>query len=203
MAALLLLLGASCVGTGESRAPQQERELSDWLMPSALLAQQIEDEVLRLPWTHGIEHLEQIRWFASVGEPAYEHLLRLACDEREKVASAALAALGATGDGRLVMDVQALECWSTDSQRSSDLGLERARTLVRLGDWSAIPTLIHGLASERERVRVLCDQALYEATQLRFGYDPRAAAGERVRALREWEAWWLARSGEGLLLSVR
>lgn len=197
-AALLSLAACttSSVHVDDSESPE------GWLLPSPLLEQQIEDEARRLPYTHGIEHLEQIRWFASVGEPAYPMLLELAADEREKVAAAALASLGATGDRRLVDHVREIE-WPNGAPAEESLQLEYSRTLVRLGDWSEIPVLIEGLLDERMHIRALCDQALFEATNLRFGYDPRGEARNRENSVRRWEEWWLARTGEGLLLSER
>ncbi len=192
---VLAALAAACASTDGT---SDTVENAQWLEPSPLLEQQIADEAQRLPWTHGIEHLEQIRWFASVGEPAYPVLLGLAADPRDHVSAAALAALGATADPRLVPQVQALQ-WGPG--RGEELQLERSRTLVRLGDWSAMPPLIAGLTHERVRIRALCDQALYEATRLRFDYDPRADETEREKSIRRWEEWWLARTGEGLLLT--
>lgn len=200
LATAFCLLSA-CTTTSVQTGPEVY-EPSDWLLPSPLLAQQIEDEARRLPWTHGIEHLEQIRWFASVGEPAYNTLLDLAVDPRPKVSAAALAALGATGDLRLVPTIQALEFPDSD-ERGPAMELEYSRTLVRLGDWDQIPALIEGLTSPDQHVRTLCDQALYEATNQRFGYDPRGPEHERTTAIRQWEAWWLARTGEGLIMTGR
>lgn len=189
----LLLSLSACKATGESDA----ESTSDWLLPSPILAQQIQDEAARLPWTHGFERLEQIRWFALVGEPVYDTLLTLAEDPRDDVASAALAALGDTQDRRLVPYIHRLS-WE-ESRLTGDLGLERARTLLRLGDWSEIPTLIRGLKDERQFTRSLCIQALQGATGETFGFDPKADLTDRVRAIDSWEVWWRARTGEGLL----
>lgn len=195
-----VLLGAACVLSAcrTSRAPTNH-EVHDgpWLMPSPILQEQLEDEAQRLPWTHGFERLEQIRWFALVGEPAYETLLELALDPRQDVASAALAALGETNDRRLVPFIHRLD-WS-EERLSGDLGLERARTLLRLGDWSEIPTLIAGLSDERLYTRSLCLEALKGATGQTLGYDPRAEVVDRDRAVDSWRVWWNARAGEGLL----
>jgi HEAT repeat protein len=190
---LFLLSLAACKTTGEQKAQSD----SDWLMASPILAQQIQDEAARLPWTHGFERLEQIRWFALVGEPVYDTLLELAEDPRDDVASAALAALGDTQDRRLVPYIHRLS-WE-ESRLTGDLGLERARTLLRLGDWSEIPTLIRGLKDERQYTRSLCIQALQGATGETFGFDPKADLTDRVRAIDSWEVWWRARTGEGLL----
>lgn len=180
--ACALLLGCSSTasqGTKGSTGP--------WLAPSPSLRQEIDRQAQRLPWTHGIDRVEIIHWFASVGEPAYPALLELAVDPRPDVAGAALAALGATGDSRLVEPLRALPA-SDPSQPS--LALERARTLMRLGDWSAAPTLIEGLRAERLLTRALSIQALFEATNERFEFDANAEPEQREAAVARWEAWW-------------
>ncbi len=187
---------ASCASSKGSRSDEGRSELG-WIQASPVLQQQIDDESRRLPWTHGFERLEQIRWFASVGEPAYETLFTLCVDPRDEVAAAALAALGATGDQRLVPHIQDLP-WSAD-RAQSDLGLERARTLLRLGDWDEIPTLIAGLKDQRLYTRSLCFDALKESTHETHGYDPRSEEQVRTEAVNRWERWWQSRSGEGLL----
>ena len=170
---------------------------AEWIEPSPILRQQLVDEAARLPWTHGFERLEQIRWFAAAGEPGYETLLELACDPRDDVAAAALAALGATLDRRLVPAIHEL-AWNPE-RFQGDLGLERARTLVRLGDWSEIPILIQGLRDSRLYTRALCLDALKESTHEMLDYDPRAEPSTRDQAVKRWERWWAARSGEGLV----
>jgi HEAT repeat protein len=190
------LVLSACASTSEVRDAGPEPD-TRWIAATPLLAQQIEDEAARLPYSHGFDRLEQIRWFASVGEPAYPVLLRMADDSRDDVAAAALAALGATRDARLVDPIRDLG-W-TDERAHGDLGLERARTLVRLGDWSEIPVLIAGLRDERLFTRSLCLDALKEATHETHGFDPRAEKSTRAQAAGRWEQWWLQRSGEGIL----
>src|SRR5262245_32984182 len=99
---LLPFLLVACSSTERNVRDDGIDPSSPWVQASPLLAQQIEDEAARLPYSHGFDRLEQIRWFASVGEPAYSVLLRLAEDSRDDVSAAALAALGATLDSRLV-----------------------------------------------------------------------------------------------------
>jgi HEAT repeat protein len=192
--ALLLALAASC---SSSSKESDNVVTSRWIEPAPILKQQIRDEADRLPWTSGFERLEQIRWFASIGEPAYETLLGLACDPRDDVAAAALASLGATMDRRLVTSIKGLR-WD-QKRKQSDLSLERARTLLRLGDWSDIPTLIRGLRDDRLYTRSLCLEALREATHETHGFDPRSEPSARDLAVSRWEQWWIARGGEGLL----
>jgi len=193
MIASLLALGA-CASTSDK---DSEVVGTGWIEPSPILRQQILDEAARLPWTHGFERMEQIRWFASRGEPAYPALLELATDPRDDVAAAALAALGATQDRRLVPAIRDLP-WPED-RMGSDLGLEKARTLARLGDWSSLPVLISGLRDARLYTRSLCLDALRETTGETQGFDPRASEEEREKAIERWDCWWLARSGEGLV----
>lgn len=192
---LALFVGACSSTKGGQTADMVDK--SPWIEPSPLLKQQIDDEAKRLPWTHGFERLEQIRWFASVGEPAFASLLVLAEDPRDDVAAAALAALGATVDRRLVPYIRDIN-WSPGRQ-NSDLGLERARTLLRLGDWSGIPVLIDGLRDERLYTRSLCIEALREATHEKLDYDPRADLEERDQGVMRWVEWWSSRSGDSLV----
>lgn len=195
--ALFVLCAASaCTTTSSSVRSSPSHTSSDWLSASPQLQTQIDDAAKRLPWTHGLERVELIHWFAQVGEPAYPTLLDLALDPRVDVAGAALAALGATRDSRLVEPLHAL-AWPPEPQ--AELALERARTLLRLGDWEMVPELITGLRDERLVTRALCIQALYEATHERQGYDARAEATEREEAVRKWEQWWAARRADPLL----
>lgn len=189
---LILALAAACSSTKDAK--ESRPKPGAWLTPSPLLEQQMVDEAARLPWTRGIERIEQIRWFAAVGEPAYETLLALSADPRDDVAAAALSALGATGDRRLVEPIRAADHNSVS--RGMDLRLERARTLLRLGDWSDVPVLVEGLMDERVYTRALSIQALEEATGERHGFDPRGMDDERAKSLERWKRWWLARTGD-------
>lgn len=189
LAAALTL--AACASSGPADPADPE-----WLQPSRALATQIDEQIQRLPWTHGAERVEMIRWLASVGEPAYDPLLDLCLDPRPEVAGSALAALGATGDSRLVAPLNALDLGESASQ---EVLLERARTLLRLGDWSQVGRLVDGLSDESLWTRAWCAQSLYEVTQLRFGFDPRADADERQAAVAQWRRWLADRRGEGIL----
>jgi hypothetical protein len=190
---LSALLASACVSRSRDVRRSDEPD-SPWVKAAPLLLQQIEDEAARIPYSHGFDRLEQIRWFASIGEPAYATLLRLATDPRDDVSA---AAMGATLDSRLVPHIQTL-AWS-EARLNGDLGLERARTLVRLGEWSAMPRLIQGLRDPRLFTRSLCADALEEATHETQNYDPRAEESARERAVVRWEQWWLQRTGEGIL----
>lgn len=195
LAALALCaVNTACVTTLGS--PSSTSSDGEWLEPSPTLRRQIEDEAKRLPWTHGMERVETIHWFASVGEPAYPTLLQMVLDPRPDVAGAALAALGATKDSRLVEPLRELP-WP-DADRS-DLALERARTLLRLGDWQMVPHLVKGLRDERMMTRALCIQALDESTKERFGFDPRADEATREKSVKRWEEWTRNRLEDPLL----
>jgi hypothetical protein len=192
--ALLLIAGAAgCASTENSVSDGGD----EWLEPSSQLKQRIEDQARILPWTHGLERVELIRWFASVGEPAYPTLLAMVEDPRSDVAGAALAALGATGDSRLVEHLRELP-WP-EGDANADLALERARTQLRLGDWTMTPILIEGLSDERVMTRALCSQALYEATRERFGFNPRDEEAKRNAAISRWERWWRQKSEDPMI----
>lgn len=192
--ALLLALSSSCASTKASMSSGEPS--SKWLEPSPQLREQIDEASQRLPWTHGLERVELIHWFAQVGEPAYPTLLGMAADPRRDVAGAALAALGATRDSRLV---EPLRASTAQSAREPDLALERARTLLRLGDWASVPALITGLSDERLMTRALSIQALFEATHERFGYDARAETDERTQSVQRWQEWWKERARDSML----
>lgn len=181
---------ASCATTSSSNSR------GPWLRASPALRLQIEDHITRLPWTHGLERVEQIEWLASVGEPAFERLLELCEDRRADVAASAVAALGATRDSRLVEPLRSVN-WAVPDDRS--LIYERARAFVRLGDWSQVSVLIEGLASDDGWSRAWCLSALREATGQDMGFDPQAEAVERDAALERWRRWHASRAGEGIL----
>jgi hypothetical protein len=185
---------ASCVTVGDTR-PTREANLGPWVEPTPRLQMKIEEQVQRLPWSHGIERIDIIQWFAGVGEPAYPVLLELVLDPRPDVAGAALAALGATRDARLVEPLRDLP-WPLIER--TDLALERARTLLRLGDWSMLPHLIDGLEDDRIMIRALCGQALFEATHERMGFEAGAGEEERAQGVARWKAWWAAHQADPL-----
>jgi hypothetical protein len=195
-ASLTAALTCACVSTTSSSISRKGSD-GPWLEPSPALRAQIEDKAKRLPWTHGLERVELIQWFAGVGEPAYPTLLQLVLDPRPDVSGAALAALGATRDSRLVEPLRAIP--PAKGAGGADLALERARTLLRLGDWQSVPDLIAGLRDDRPITRALCAQALYEATHERFDFDPRGEPQVREDSVRRWETWWQTRQSDPLL----
>jgi hypothetical protein len=199
LSACLALLASACVSTTASSVKSKVHE-GPWLEPSPNLRQEIDDHAKRFPWTHGLERVELIQWFAGIGEPAYSTLLDFARDPRPDVSGAALAALGATRDSRLVLHLRAIP--AATGPGSVDLNLERARTLLRLGDWDSIPALIQGLGDDRPITRALCSQALFEATHERFDFDPRGEPEARQASIEKWNSWWNARSRDPLLQPV-
>lgn len=188
------LLWTALVASCASPAPTSTS--GPWLRASPALRQQIEDQITRLPWTHGLERVEQITWLASVGEPAFERLLELCGDRRADVAASAVAALGATRDSRLVEPLRSVT-WAVPDDRS--LVYERARAFVRLGDWSQVGVLIDGLGADDGWARAWCLSALREVTGQEMGFDPQAGAAEREAGLERWRRWHASRSGEGIL----
>jgi len=197
MLAPALALALGCVTTGDTPSPKPERRVSSWVLPSKALQSDIELHAEALPWTHGRERVDLISWFATVGEPAYDTLLGFLADDRPEVVATVLAALGATGDSRLVPYLRDAE----STGWTDELRLESARARVRLGDWQAMPVLIDGLESENQFKRALCAQTLFEATREDKGYAPNASLPERDEAVARWRQWWQQRSMDKLLLS--
>jgi hypothetical protein len=191
----VVLLAASCTSTSSSLGPGKTD--GPWLVPSPTLQSQIDENAKRLPWTHGVERVQMIQWFAGIGEPAYTTLLKMLEDPNADVAGSAYAALGATRDSRLVEAIHAVP--AAAGGEDVDLKYERARALVRLGDYAVVPHLIAGLRDERPLTRALCSQTLIEATHENFQFDPRGEEPAREEAVKRWEAWWNAREGDPLI----
>lgn len=193
--ALALALSLSVVAGCSSTKNASTSDLSEtrWVRASPILDQQLRDAAEQLPWAKGLQKLELIRYFANVGEPAYDLLVELAQDPSTAVATSAYSAMGASRDARLVEEIHNIE-W-VPAEATQDLRLERARTLARLGDWSTLPVLIRGLEDDRLYTRALCDQALREITKERITFDPRGEVVDRELAVQTWERWWLKYSG--------
>jgi hypothetical protein len=194
--AIVLSSATSCVTTEIKKHDMTGLPVSDWVLASRSLQGDIDAHAEALPWTHGVNRIDMITWFAGVGEPAYDTLLAFLEDERPEVVATSLAALGATSDPRLVGYLRAAEQpnWGTN------ILMESARARVRLGDWDAMPPLIDGLESEKVFVRSMCVQSLYEATREKMGYDSHAALPARKAAVARWRAWWENRSADELLV---
>ena len=193
LASLLLLVGlASCASTPKGA----DAGASEWLKPSPNLRRQIEDQITRLPWTHGLERVEQITWFAGIGEPAYPYLLELCADPRPDVAASAVAALGATGDSRLVEPLRQVE-WRAGEDQA--LRFERARAAIRLGDWGQIGVLVDGLEDESSWVRGLSIATLRESTRIDLGYEANGDESSRRAAVERWREWIARRTSEGIV----
>jgi len=197
---LAALLVAPLVGGCATTKSSEPAVQTEWLAPSPGLKDQIEKKAQRIPWTNTWEErVSLIQWFAGVGEPAYPYLLGMVTDPRPRVAGTALAALGSTGDPRLIEPLRALP-WPTED--NVDLALERARALMQLGDWSLVPLIIEGLRDERFYTRAVCAKALTDATRESIPFDPSAAEDEREQQILKWEAWWHQRAGDELLTPV-
>ena len=186
------LLAGGCVSTSASA---KSAHTGPWLEASPTLKSHIDDNAKRLPWTHGVERVQMIQWFASIGEPAYAKLLEMISDPRPDVAGSAYASLGATRDMRLVEHIHKVPA----PEGNVDLRYERARALLRLGDFEVIPDLIAGLRDERPLARALCSQMLVEATRENFGFDPKGEPAAREEAVLKWEAWYKTRVGDPLI----
>ncbi|MEZ6004758.1 MAG: hypothetical protein R3F33_11305 [Planctomycetota bacterium] len=142
----------------------------------------------RMPYLDSVEdRQDMITWWAGVGEAGFDRLLELAQDPREKVADQAYAALAASRDQRLVPFLRAIP-WDADAP--APLQYSRARTHLRLGDWSHVDVLIDGLRDDNVFVRGNCLRTLKSATNYDFGYHPNSPEEEREAAVQRWEQWY-------------
>ncbi len=182
----LLTLGASACSTTAAKS-RHHVNTGPWIEPSVDFSRQIERHAARLPYLQKIDDfVQEIQWFAGAGEPAYSRLLELAGSEDTKTAGVALAALGTTGDARLVPYLESIPWPPKDERR---LRYERARCHMKLGDWSHVDELIAGLADEDLYARSLCFKALRDITGETFDYHPKDPAEAREASLAQWRAW--------------
>lgn len=191
----LSVFALCALGLTAGACSSSSKHQSPWLEASPQLAEKIDRRAGKLAYTPGLEaRVELIAWFARVGEPAFDTLLEMTHDPRPDVAGAALAALGASRDTRLIPYLQEIP-----EDESVGVRFERARALLSLGDWSGMPVMIEGLRSDKEYTRALCHKALEDATKETFGYDPRDEAKVREAAVGRWESWWATRLHDPLL----
>lgn len=190
---LALALLAACGSTRESVRPAHE---GPWIQPSPDFERRIDKHAGRLPYLQSLEDFTtEIRWFVGAGEPAYEILLELAGSDDPKVAGTAFAALGSSGDARLVLHLEEIPWPAEDRSR---LRYERARCHTKLGDWSHVDVLIEGLRDGNLWSRSLCFKALRDATGETFDYHPQEEPEAREEAVARWEKWADRREGDEL-----
>lgn len=188
----LVALAAGCGSTKASTAPDDA-----WIEPSVSFQRQIDEQAARVPYLQRPEDfVDVIGFFVQAGEAAYPTLLELAAAEDPRAASTALAALGESRDARLVAHIRAIP-WPPESERK--LRYERARCLVKLGDWSPIELLVDGLEDDELLPRAQCFKALHQATNETFDYHPQGPEEERAAAVGRWRAWLAERELDGLL----
>lgn len=198
-----LVLGTGCSTTTDSSTSPlatPESGAMVWLEASPELANRMDQRMEQVPWVHGLEeHVEMSQWWADKGEPAYSRLLKMAGDPRPNVADLALAALASSRDGRLVGPLREIPWPSTDQV---DLRYSRARTHLRLGDWSHVGELVNGLEDDRLRSRSMCIKILRDTTRMDFGYHAQAPEEQRAVAVQRWREWVASRQGDPLLVPV-
>lgn len=191
--ALSSVLLAACVTTGTSSI-STPRSDSEWVQPTPQFRRKLQQQADRVPYIQKTEEMmEVIRFFVQARESAYDLLLEMAVGSNPKVVGVAFSALGETRDERLAPYVAALEL---RAQGGRPLQYERARCLVKLGDWAEMPLLVSGLRDDELWYRALCAKALRDATHLSQGFRPDEEADEREVAVLAWEAWLVAREAD-------
>jgi hypothetical protein len=191
--ALAGVMSAACVTTGTGSISTADSD-SIWVQPTPQFRRKLVEQAERVPYIQRPEEMvEIIRFFVQARESAYDLLLEMAASSHPKVVGTALAALGETRDERLAPYVIAL---GLPAGGGRQLQYERARCLVKLGDWSELPTLVSGLRDDELWFRALCAKALRDATQLSQGFLPGGDEDEREVAVQAWEAWLVAREAD-------
>ena len=199
---VVLLIAAACSSTPDEASTRTEiRGLSmvesAWIAPSPILEREIEEHAARLPYLQKIDDFRnEITWFVQVGEPAYPTLLDCVRNEDPKVAGAALAALAASGDARVISHLEEIP-WPSDPDPK--LRYERARCHVKLGDWGPMGILVGGLEDPDLWNRALCFKALKDETNHSFDYHPRLEGAEREASVAAWREWLAERDLDSML----
>ncbi len=184
---------ASCITTGKKSVTPYVSN-SEWVQPTPSFQRKLEYQASRVPYLQTTEEIvEVIRFFVQARESAYDLLLEMAQSPDAKVAGTALAALGSTRDQRLAPYVGALEMHGDGGRH---LDYERARCLVKLGDWSDLPLLVAGLREDELLCRAQCFKTLREATHLSHGFYPQGDEETREVAVQAWESWLADRASD-------
>ena len=198
---LLPVMGIACSSTTDSSTSpltKPEQEAPIWLEASPELASRMDQHMEQVPWVHGLqEHVEMSQWWADKGEIAYSRLLEMAADPRPNVAELALTALASSRDSRLVNPLREIP-WPP--KELTDLRYSRARTHLRLGDWSHVGELVNGLEDDRLHSRSMCIKILRDSTRTDLGYHPQAPDEERALAVGRWREWLNQREEDPLLV---
>lgn len=191
--ALSSVMLAACVTTGTGSISPADSD-SIWVQPTPQFRRKLVEQADRVPYIQRTEEMvEIIRFFVQARESAYDLLLEMAVSPHPKVVGTALAALGETRDERLAPYVAAVDLRVGGGRQ---LQYERARCLVKLGDWSEMSILISGLRDDDLWSRALCAKALRDVTHLSHRFFPDGDEGEREVAVQAWEAWQVAREAD-------
>jgi len=167
----------SCAGLGH--------EVPEYMKANPLLQEEIDSLVRDLPHMHGPELLAAISRLITIGEPAIPALIGALNAEPSQTRSSSAYVLGEIHDRRVISDLRgALD--DTDVE----VRYEVAASLVVLGDWTAIPTLIAALRDGNAYNRYKAFRVLSEQTHQDLGYEYQAPVEERLAAVRRWESWY-------------
>lgn len=150
---------------------------------------QIERKIAEIPYTRDWERIRTLDWLTRWGEAAFPALIDALGSKDADTRAASANVLGRSQDRRVIPFVAKIA-----DDPDTGVRYEVARSLLRLGDWSRVPVLIHGLRDEREYARALCNDALRQYTKVDFGFAPSAPKDQREEPVRKWENWWNARA---------
>lgn len=184
----LALLPLSACGGGSS----------PYVRPNDLMASEIENRVMQIPFQHREELFQNLLWLAQSGEQVIPDLLAGLRHNNAKVRSSCAWVLGRIGDRRTIPDLQGIT-----KDANATVRLEVARTLVVMGDIKQSPTLIEGLDSDRTEIRFMCNETLKDSTGRDFGFDHLSEdLMARRSSVLQWRTWWSELSGDSFFASA-
>jgi hypothetical protein len=174
--------------TGAAQPPAPERTPSGdrpFRQGDARSNAQTAADIAKFEDPKGIERMAAARRLAAQGEVAIPQLLQaLETHPGARTRGMAAYTLGNMGDRRVVDPLaRAL------SDAATDVRLEVATALLRLGDVRGFDTLIGGLEDPDPRIRFQSIGNLKEASGSNFGFEPDGDPLERQAAVARWRGW--------------
>jgi len=149
------------------------------------LRKEIAKVVERLPYDKDIDLYNDQQLLVTFGDYAAEPMIDCLKHSNQDVRSSAIYVLGQIECLDAVDDITKLL-----DDDNKFVRYEAARTLLKLGIYNSIPTLIDGLDDDSVHIRNQCYGALNRKTGETFNYSVKAERVERLKAIRQWELWW-------------
>jgi hypothetical protein len=187
--ALVVLLLVSFALTGcvsVSDEPEPERAEGKPIQGNVARAHESVDRAIeRMKYQQGKELLGTMQQIIAMKELAKEPVVASLSEVDDRTRANLIYVLGYIG-GNDAHDVIA----SHLGDASEGVRFEAAAALMGMGDWSAVPVLLHFMDSENRHLRYKAHQSLVQGTKQDFGYVFDGEDGERSAGLTRWKNWW-------------